>query len=172
MHWSNYGAMLAANPVVASVLPDVVGPPIMHWGGSHPHFRSIQEWVEKQLVYVAIQPWETLRLDSTNIWKARAVCRYSIYYHIAHVEEVPGSRARQVGSFDLDTGKHRTIREVFDDILQWYALSYWSLRASEFPLVFDAVIRDAHGSVPGKKYPEQAINIWIPPEGLMPSTTS
>ncbi len=166
MQWSKYERLRNSGPVVARCLNEIVGPPSLRWNGSHRDFASMQSWVEQQLMYVAVRPWEALDLSWTNVDRGHANTFYTIFFHI---EGTLFSSERMRGLW----GEHDELLTIdcgLQGIVDWFG-HYWAKRPG-CSLVFDAVVRDAHGTVPDKKYPEQTINIWLPPAGFMPSTTS
>ncbi len=162
MKWHKYTEQVARNPIVAACLDDVVGPQMLHHGGTHPEF-TLQQWVERQLEYVAVRPWESLDMNvlDASSWNAQAA--HMLYYHIGGEERVC-SRMRWLTDADCNL---RSLAQVMRDVVEWYGL-YWA-KQPDRPLVFDAVVRKSSYLPDGKRYFRETANIWLAPEGYQPT---
>ena len=165
MKWRKYTNFAANNLVVASCLDPLVGPSVFRSQGLHREF-TFREWVEQQLEYVAIRPWEKLDMSVTNAsdgrlgWNTNVA--YTIHYHIEGDEE---ARARVMWLTDTE-GNLRTLSEALSDLAEWYK-QRWASKPDR-PLVIDAVVQTCSVWHGGTLRPKVTIDIWLAPEGFRP----
>lgn len=161
MKWQKYANMAVTNPIVSSILADLVGPPLLRHGGKHADF-TLQQWVEQRLEYVAIRPWERLDMNVTDVSGENAHAAHSLYFHIGGEERVC-SRMRWLTDSECNLS---TLSKVMAEAVEWYGL-YWA-KQPDRPLVFDAVARKSQAWLNGERYAKETVNIWLAPEGFHP----
>ena len=161
MKWLKYATLVASNPIVAVCLDDLVGPPCLTHGGTHPKFTK-QQWVEQQLEYVAIRPWDRLDMSATDVSAVCASSIYSLHYHIGGQERIC-SRKRWLND---EERRPVTIAEALQGIVDWYG-RYWALQPNR-PLIFDAVARKSSHWPDPRAYASETVSIWLPPAGFQP----
>jgi len=153
MKWDKYVEFAGRNPLLRKLLDELVGPQQLNTK----EFSSFQAWVEKQVDYVAVRPWASLRMDSRD----SHTMRYVIYYHIEN-NEGTGARAR---SLNDENNRRRSVGETIESAVEWHGIR-WALQKNR-PLVFDAVVRiHNNGSIDG--YRREAFEFYVAPEGFMP----
>lgn len=161
MKWQKYANLVATNRIAATCLGDLVGPPILQRGGTHPDF-TLQEWVEQRLEYVAIRPWEGLDMSATDASTEHARGVYSLHYHIGGAERIC-SRQRWLTDEEFN---RETVSQALSGIAEWYE-RYWALQPDR-PLIIDAVARKSSCCPVGEKYAMEAVSIWLAPEDFRP----
>lgn len=161
MKWHKYSSLAATNPIAASILNSLVGPPMMRYSGTHPSF-TLQKWVENQVDYVAIRPWKKLDLGATDESGYNSHTAYTLHYHIGGEERVC-SRLRWMTDTECNL---KTIAETVKEAVEWYGL-YWASQPDR-PLVFDAVARKSSVWQEEDRYSKERIDIWLAPEGFRP----
>jgi hypothetical protein len=153
MKWDKYVEFAGRNPKLRQLLDELVGPQQLNTK----IFPLFKTWVEKQVDYVAVRPWTSLRLDSCD----SRIVRHVVYYHIENNEDI-GGRARFLKDPDNRRG---SVSKTIESVVDWYG-AYWALQ-NDRPLVFDAVVRiNNNGDVNG--YQREAFEFFVAPEGFMP----
>jgi len=153
MKWNKYAEFAGNNPTLRKILDELVGPQQFNTKD----FPSFRTWVEKQVDYIAVRPWASLRMDNSN----SHTMRYVVYYHIENNEDV-GGRARYLTDPD---NRRLTVGEALEGAVEWHGL-YWALQEDR-PLVFDVVVR-IHNNGVINGYRREAFEFFIAPEGFMP----
>ncbi len=161
MQWPKYANLVATQPVIAGCLEWLVGPSLLIRGGKHPKF-TLQQWVEQQLDYVAVRPWERLSMNVVDMSADRIRTEYSVFYHIGGNDRV-NTRIRCLSDYEEGT---KPLSQVFDDIVEWYQM-YWA-KQPDRPLVIDAVACKTTRRPDSERYYKEAIQIWPAPEGFRP----
>ena len=152
MKWNKYVEFAGRNTKLRKILDELVGQQ-----RGQEAFPTFQAWVEKQVGYVAVRPWESLRMDSSN----SHTMRHAVYYHIGNDEAV-GKRTRSLNDVE---NRRWTVGEVLESIVERHGAQL--AQQEDSPLVFDAVVRTHHdGFINGHR--REAFEFFIPPEGFMP----
>jgi hypothetical protein len=150
MKWNNFAEFAANNLNLGKFLDEQIGPVVL----DPSVFPAFKDWVEKQVDYIVVRPWESLDLTSVD----RRDVRHVAYYHVEN-EEGPGGRARYLND-------HQTLEESLEAAVEWHGL-YWALQPDR-PLTFDAIVRK-HISVGGNGYRREALEFFIAPPGFQPA---
>ena len=153
MKWDKYVEFTGRNLELRKLLDELVGPQYLN----KKDFPSFQTWVEKQVDYIAVRPWASLRMDTRDSHTMRHV----VYYHIENSEGI-GGRALFLRDED---NRRRSVGETIESAVESHGI-YWALQKDR-PIVFDAVARiHDNGSING--YRREAFEFYIAPEGFMP----
>ncbi len=152
MKWNKFAEFAANNLMLGKFLDEQIGPGALNTNV----FPTFKDWVEKQVDYVAVRPWTSLDMSSTD--NVRTGIQHIVYYHIEN-EENAGGRARYLND-------RQTAEESLQAAVEWHGL-YWALQEDR-PLVFDAVVRK-HTGVAENGYRREALEFFIAPPGFQPA---
>ena len=147
MKWNKYVEFAGRNPALRKVLDESVGSEQFNTRD----FPTFQEWVEKQVDYLAVRPWSSLHMDSRD----SHTMKYVVFYHIEG-DDSTGSRKASL----TDSGSRRSVGQTIRETV--YRLD----QKDRLP-VFDAVVRVHHdGIIDG--YRREAFEFFIAPDGFVP----
>ena len=129
------------------------------------HGYTLEDIVRLQLEYVAVRPWETLKVNEVTNFEhtdyGEVNVTYTVYAHI----EGDGTPCSKVRSSSLIDGT--SIQQVIEELVEWHKL-YWAKQDNR-PLVFDAVTRTSRKV----KYKKEswfddkiAMSFYLFPEGF------
>ena len=139
MKWNSYVEFVRRNPDLKNIFDDLVDPSTRH---------SFETWIERQVHYIAVRPWSSLRLDSYD----SHTMRFVVYCHAKNRERTE-VHARYLRHSEQ---RGRSIGEMLK-----------SLAAQRTDIVFDAVIL-IHRLGWMNGYRREAFEVFIPPKGFMP----
>lgn len=184
MNWQKYCDLLGESPELGPCFSWHIGPGSLKTG-SHPDFDTMREWVERQVEFVAIRPFESLDLGSDNITEPRgprgySTVTYTLWFHIAgktpwldcpESGEMPCYRSSPLNDRDNSERNYGyTIEEKIEHLLGWWSL-HWALKG--YPLVLDAIVRHSKWQRREDKYVREALEIFrVPADFLEPLTTA
>jgi hypothetical protein len=149
MKWQNYAEFAANHPELGLVLEQR----LLHYPPSL--YLSTRAWVEKQLKYIAVRPWESLDMSATSRPVHYNGSGYTAWYHIEN-NEPAFWRARAAYS----DGPATPVRDLLQNLQSWYG-EYWA-EQEDRPFVLDAIIKyTTIGTQDG--YPLMSFDIYFPP---------
>lgn len=172
MNWQKYSQLLAENPELGPCFAWHIGPGALKTGG-HPDFANMREWVESQVGFVAIKPFDALDLDAENEdrrndpVKGSVHVHYTVWFQIDGNESICG-RCRSLNNRNDDESNYGyTVREVIEHSLGWHSL-YWAKQANR-PLVINAVTRHKKWQRREDRYVLESLEIFrVPTDFLQP----
>lgn len=80
MQWTKFRDLTASGPVVASCIHWHMLPLPLRENRWHLDYTR-KSWVEKQVDFIAVRPWSSLDLNSTDVDTTRCIGEYTVWYH-------------------------------------------------------------------------------------------
>jgi len=160
MRWEKFANFAAHNLGLSACLHWHVAPPALRGMGHDPQFQS---WVEQQVDFIAVRPYESLDMMSTDTKDEDTSSVYVVWFHIEG-EERPCSRLRHLDS----NGPSTTIQSSIDGLVAWHS-EYWALQPNR-PLVIDAIVRHTTKRHPDVEYYRESVEFFLVPADAQPRT--